>query len=95
MSTRFGQDFEVEVQARFEAGVWSVFCCWCLEEVMKLNLGRNSEARFDQYQRFAQIFWEKNICETKLLKAMDPTSALVVIVTIFHTRTKILLSCCQ
>ena len=28
-STRFGQDFEVEVQARFEVGVWSVFCCWC------------------------------------------------------------------
>ena len=24
-STRFGQDFEVEVLARFEAGVWSVF----------------------------------------------------------------------
>ena len=23
--TRFGQDFEVEVQARSEAGVWSVF----------------------------------------------------------------------
>ena len=22
---RFGQDFEVEVKARFEAGVWSVF----------------------------------------------------------------------
>ena len=87
----FCSDFEHKV----EAGVWSVFCCWCLEEVMKLNLGRNSEARFDQYQRFAQIFGEKNICETKLLKAMDPTSALVVIVTIFHTRTKILLSCCQ
>ena len=25
LSTRFGQDFEVEVKARFEAGVWSVF----------------------------------------------------------------------
>ena len=24
---RFGQDFEVEVQERFEAEVWSVFCC--------------------------------------------------------------------
>ena len=24
LSTRFGQDFEVEVKARFEAGVWSV-----------------------------------------------------------------------
>ena len=27
LSTRFGQDFEVEVQARFEAGVWSIFFC--------------------------------------------------------------------
>ena len=25
LSTRFGQDFEVEVQARFEAGVWPFF----------------------------------------------------------------------
>ena len=25
LSTRFGQDFEVEVQARFAAGVWPVF----------------------------------------------------------------------
>ena len=25
LSTRFGQDFEVEVQARFEAGAWPVF----------------------------------------------------------------------
>ena len=48
MSTRFGQDFEVEVQARFEAGVWSVFCCVFLVEVMKMNLGRNSEAKFGQ-----------------------------------------------
>ena len=29
LSTRFGQDFEVELQARFEAGgwFWSTFCC--------------------------------------------------------------------
>ena len=27
LSTRFGQDFEVEVQARFAAGVWPVFLC--------------------------------------------------------------------
>ena len=51
MSTRFGQDFEVEVQARFEAGVWSVFfllmfCRYYVES--KLNLGRDSEARFGQ-----------------------------------------------
>ena len=25
LNTRFNQDFEVEVQARFEAGVWLVF----------------------------------------------------------------------
>ena len=27
LGTRFGQDCEVEVQARFETGVWSVFFC--------------------------------------------------------------------
>ena len=37
MSTRFGQDFEVEVQARFAAGVWPVFSPDFLE-VMKLKL---------------------------------------------------------
>ena len=26
----------------FEAEVWSVFCCWCLVEVLKLNLSRYS-----------------------------------------------------
>ena len=51
MSTRFGQDFEVEVQARFEAGVWSVFvllmfCRGYVESI--LNLGQLSEARFCQ-----------------------------------------------
>ena len=50
MSTRFGQDFEVEVQARFEAGVWSVFLlmfCRGYVESM-LNLGQGSEARSGQ-----------------------------------------------
>ena len=32
----------------FEAGVCSAFCRWCFVEVMKLNLGRDSEARFGQ-----------------------------------------------
>ena len=32
----------------FEAEVWSVFCCWCLVDVTKLNLGQYSEARFGQ-----------------------------------------------
>ena len=27
LSTRFGPDFEVDVQARFAAGVWPVFLC--------------------------------------------------------------------
>ena len=49
---RFGQDFEVEVQARFEARVWSVFCCRRFVKIMKLNLGRDSEARFGQYLEF-------------------------------------------
>ena len=47
--TRFDQDCEYEVQARFEAGVWFIFCIWCFVEVMKLNLGQDSEARFGQY----------------------------------------------
>ena len=42
----FGQDFEEEVQARFEAGVWLVFSRWCFVEVMMLNLGQDSEDRF-------------------------------------------------
>ena len=41
LSTRFGEDFEVEVKAIFEAGVWSFF-------LLILNLGRDSEARFGQ-----------------------------------------------
>ena len=45
---KVGQDFEVEVQARFEAAVCSAFCRWCFVEVMKLNLGRDSAARFGQ-----------------------------------------------
>ena len=46
LSTRFGQDFEVEVQARFEADQF--FFCWCSVEIMKLNLGLDSEASFGQ-----------------------------------------------
>ena len=48
LSTRFGQYFEVEVQARFAAEVWPAFYCGCFVEVMKLNLGRDSEARLGQ-----------------------------------------------
>ena len=46
LSSGFGQDFEVEVQAGFETGVWSVFYCWCFVEILKLILGRAFEARF-------------------------------------------------
>ena len=48
LSTRVGQDFEVEVQQDFETGACSAFCRWCFVEVMKLNLGRYSEARLGQ-----------------------------------------------
>ena len=48
LSTRVGQDFEVEVQQDFETGACSAFCRRCFVEVMKLNLGRDSEARFGQ-----------------------------------------------
>ena len=40
---------EVEVMAKIDAGVWSVFFCCGFVEVKKLNLGRDSEARFGQY----------------------------------------------
>ena len=40
------RDFEVEVQARFEAGQF--FFCSSFVEVMKLNLGQDSKARFGQ-----------------------------------------------
>ena len=40
-------NFKVEVQAKFEAGVWLIFCCWCFVEVMKLNLGRDSGQDFE------------------------------------------------
>ena len=37
-----------------EAEVWSVFCCCCLVEDTKLNLGQDSEARFDQDFKFSR-----------------------------------------
>ena len=46
LSAKFSQDVEVEVKARSEAGVWSVLSADV--EVMKLNLGRDSEGRFCQ-----------------------------------------------
>ena len=40
LSKKIGQDFE--------AGVCSAFCRCLFVEVMMLNLGRDSEARFDR-----------------------------------------------
>ena len=40
MKLRFRRDFEAEV--------WSVYCCLCLVEVTKLNLGQDYEASFGQ-----------------------------------------------
>ena len=39
-------------KSRFQglgAGVWLLFCRFCFVEVINLNLGRDSETRFDQY----------------------------------------------
>ena len=44
----FGQDLKSKFRRDFETEVWSVFCCWCLVEVTKLNLGQYSEASFGQ-----------------------------------------------
>ena len=49
LSKKFGQDLEVEVQAKFKVGVWSVFSAdvlWNVES--KMNLGQDFEARFGQ-----------------------------------------------
>ena len=51
MSTRFSQDFEVEVQARFEDGVWPLFQLkFCrgyeVEEILKLGLVKILNLKF-------------------------------------------------
>ena len=55
MKLNFCSDFEhlvnilkLKFKGDFEAEVWSVFCCRCLVEVTKVNLGQYSEARFGQ-----------------------------------------------
>ena len=46
----------------FEAEFGLVFCCWCFVEVMKFNLGRNSEARFGQdFGTEAQASFESEV----------------------------------
>ena len=52
LKLKFRQDFEAEV--------WSVFCCWCLVEVTKLNLGQDSEARFGQDFKF-KFSWDTDV----------------------------------
>ena len=49
MSKRFGQDFEVEVQARFLS--WS-FVSFAAGLLYRFSYGRHSEARFGQYFEF-------------------------------------------
>ena len=52
LSTKFGQDFEVEAQARLWS--WSLFsiCCWSLVEVMKLFLVEILELHFVKILKF-------------------------------------------
>ena len=54
MSTSFGQDFDVEIQARSEAGVWSVVYYLCFVEVLNsMRLwGQDCEVRSGQYFEF-------------------------------------------
>ena len=70
LSTRFGQDFEVEVQARLLSWLVSIlplmFCRGYVES--KLNLGRDSEARFGQ--DFEAIVLWKGWCLVEILKLM-------------------------
>ena len=44
--------WKLKFRQDFEAGVCSTFSCWCFVEVMELNLGRYSKARFGQYFEF-------------------------------------------
>ena len=48
---RFGAKYSVKIlklkfRRDFEAEVWSVVFCCCLLEFIKLNVGRDSKARF-------------------------------------------------
>ena len=52
LSSWFGQDLKLMLRRDLEAELWSVFCCRYLIEVTKLNLGQDSEARFDEDFKF-------------------------------------------
>ena len=48
LSIRLVKILKLKFRQDYEAGVCSAFCRWWFVEVMKLNLGRDSEARFGQ-----------------------------------------------
>ena len=48
LSTGLVKILRLKFRQHFEAGVCLAFCRWCFVEVMKLNLGQHSEARFGQ-----------------------------------------------
>ena len=52
---------KLKFRREFEAEVWFVFCCWCLVEVTKLNLGQYSEARLGQDFNF-RISRDADVC---------------------------------
>ena len=48
LSTILVKILKLKFRQDFEAGVCSAFCRCCFVDVMKLNLGRDFEARFGQ-----------------------------------------------
>ena len=58
----FGQDFEVQVQARFWSWKLVSISLWCLVEVMMLNLGQYSKnwvwSRFQLYISMLMFAWD-------------------------------------
>ena len=76
MKTNFCPDFTRKILAKdFEAEVKSIFCCWSLIEIMKIILGRDSQATFGQdfevkvYSRNADIWLRSwSSCLVKILK---------------------------
>ena len=68
---------KLKFRRHFEAEVWSVFCCCCLVEVTKLNLGQYYEARFGQDFKFKfsrdTDVWLRfgSLCLIKILKLFD------------------------
>ena len=51
------KSLKLKFRRDFEAEVWSVFCCWCLVEVTKLNLCEDYEASFGQDFKF-KFSWD-------------------------------------